>query len=635
MTEARFTLSGTPGESIIILDSCTNRTLLEIRSSPRGFITVLNPMGIQKMQGSNSRIIRPLPTLAPPEWSPDRIWTQINRWAMNRDKQDGEQNRETSASSAAPVEFRKEFRERAREMFRAETRILAAQNADRQLLRQYNTATIGEEELARTSREFPGAVIWAFRFLDPQEEPRDGQRLIEMVKHDMAQSGIEEECLPYLPRMSQGALTEILRQHRKHEWAITHLSMAGQACREWVKHCRTRDHNILPSLEKLQESIFVHSPQESILDEIIRMTQPELHQEAQEMAPCFKTTSRGLDQHLIMSMGPAAIQEMKLHNPGAIAWAMQDPGCPIRPIAEGEIAEMEQPHPGQIITAVKKQLEQDGLDPRHWRKFTLTPIPLVMAITSATTNREERMRTIHALMESGARPEPNTLQSFTFMTSYGKLEGEPRQTFMKLGLRESERRPAGGPRDQQAGLISEARNIMDYLKTMQNEGSPVQARSWGGLKRRSAAWRRRLLEQTQAEDWEREMARTGHQQRLWNSLVETPMKIGDFTIVHLGSQKMLWDESTNMKHCVRSYSPACAGGRSRVFSIRSGETPTATGEIRLHDSRWRAAQVRGPHNHPAGEGETKAMEELAQRYTQEWEKNPDHHFWSEETGENG
>jgi len=66
-------------------------------------------------------------------------------------------------------------------------------------------------------------------------------------------------------------------------------------------------------------------------------------------------------------------------------------------------------------------------------------------------------------------------------------------------------------------------------------------------------------------------------------------------------------ESQRMHHCVRSYWPFVASGRSRIYSIRHGETRYATLELQP-DTRKRTtprplkfAQLRGPCNAPPAE----------------------------------
>ena len=170
------------------------------------------------------------------------------------------------------------------------------------------------------------------------------------------------------------------------------------------------------------------------------------------------------------------------------------------------------------------------------------------------------------------------------------------------------------------GLNRQISDITDYIRNL-NPDAVVNSTSWNGLLQRSDEWHRDQRAHANLRQHDPDTM------KCWNSLIEEPIEFEKEKIIvtPLLSSIELYMESDEVQHCVRMYSEACSGGRSRIFKIRpmSGHEDrgkVGTMEIELNGNYWKVRQVRGIRNHPLTSSIENAADVVAQAYTTAWNK---------------
>lgn len=141
-----------------------------------------------------------------------------------------------------------------------------------------------------------------------------------------------------------------------------------------------------------------------------------------------------------------------------------------------------------------------------------------------------------------------------------------------------------------------ASEIADWVKRAGDAFTPSM--SYDAARVASEAWHRRVAELASS----RERADPGDGRVIDYAPLPTRLEIDGLAFHALATAGSLRLESERMHHCVRTYWPSVASGRSRIYSIRRGERHVATLELRRR--RWRAgadgpleiAQLKGPCN---------------------------------------
>lgn len=130
--------------------------------------------------------------------------------------------------------------------------------------------------------------------------------------------------------------------------------------------------------------------------------------------------------------------------------------------------------------------------------------------------------------------------------------------------------------------------VMDYLRsTKVKDTSILKGATWKSLMRRQVEWHLMFLRK------QREKLRASAVQYFWKPLVQE-VSLGVLTATSLNDSEALWEEGTEMSHCVGGYSPQCYNNTSRIYSIRNAAgARLATQEVRMVNGRWKTTQLYG------------------------------------------
>ncbi len=332
----------------------------------------------------------------------------------------------------------------------------------------------------------------------------------------------------------------------------------------------------------------------------------DIMQRAQAKLPAGRKTA-SLGHYNLAAMDPGLMRELERTNPGAAAWATNR----LRP-------EQGVNHPGQLVSLVRESMRDMELTPAAWKMAAALPPGKMSEVCSfmddeaagvyfrlaAQAGHAPDPERFHLLLDDGRRPEPGSL----------------RERAVVMALRADAEDPE---------LVwPHARDVMDYVRFMDRQGEETLARSWRRLCRESDRWHRVNRD---SNGWIRTLAEQGGMQTRWNSALPETFHHGEYSVVALDRQELLYLESRVMGHCVWSYGEKCAGGTSRIFSIREQGRVRATLEIvrRTPDSPWSVAQCRNRFNDRVTEQLERAAEAVAQRYDQAFREGFTHRSWRE------
>jgi hypothetical protein len=164
---------------------------------------------------------------------------------------------------------------------------------------------------------------------------------------------------------------------------------------------------------------------------------------------------------------------------------------------------------------------------------------------------------------------------------------------------------------------------LDYVLHLSATGETLNSRTFKGLQKKAARWHQEMTDHRLQNQWNAMLSEREGWIHSWNSLIPQT-QVDDLTFTPLTDERQLLQESLRMAHCVFSYGPRAAEGKSRLFSISRNHQHVATLEITPKGNSWQASQIRAYRNHPAEPQTDSASEELARQYTHAWSKNPKH-----------
>lgn len=311
--------------------------------------------------------------------------------------------------------------------------------------------------------------------------------------------------------------------------------------------------------------------------------------------------------------------ELTDKNPGALHWALTT--------ALHEL-EDEINHPGQVVKIVKVSLAGFGLRKNAWKTATslstkamatlnqsMKPelATLVLnALAQANTN-QPHSRTVRALLdEDPTRYNPLSEALATAASENNRFPGLARanaQTMTNLLVKHQ-----GGQRETFRSLSDAA----DYVRALTLNGDPLRSTTWNGLKKASEAWHRNLGHSSADSQWQKILAESNGEQRLWDSLLPQLETSNGLIARCLTSEHQLYQEAKAMQHCVVGYGRDCAKGSCHIYHLAEHGKHIATGEIRRTDGRWIVAQTKATRNHEAPNRAQEAMHEVAAAYTRAW-----------------
>ena len=363
-----------------------------------------------------------------------------------------------------------------------------------------------------------------------------------------------------------------------------------------------------------------------------------------------------LDQHNWAASAAPFLGSLLRTNPGAVTWLFAFCKYPVQD--SGPVQ-----HPGQIISTVRDHMRQSGLKDRNWRAAATLPVQ-VMHMLTAWCKPDAAAAALNLIGAAGSTPSPGTAGAIAFAMNprnngaiafamnprnNGAIafamdprnNGAPRaesrneERVLTLACRESGQHGADSPGDLQ--VRQNMRDALDYAAAMDAAGTQVRSTRWNGLLKASEKWHREREHARTQSEWEKLVSSLNGRYRAWNTMIpeagtggfweeisrEKGFWAEGFWAEALTDERQLNEESLEMDHCVILYGRRCAGGRSRIFSLRKDGQRVATGEIALEEDGWREQQTRGRGNRQADGDAVRAMRKIAALYNRAWEKDDD------------
>ena len=361
-----------------------------------------------------------------------------------------------------------------------------------------------------------------------------------------------------------------------------------------------------------------------------------------------------VDRYNMAAADPDMIRKLEETNPGAIHWAS----------AYGR-ANHEVTHPGQVITMAKESLSENGVSPHHWKIISRLPREIMDHVTRYELPGMGALL-LNAIGQAQTVPDADTMATITSkkiddydgFEQYTEIRKTNQTKILALTITEcardnsSQNQPDGAghaPKDItedsldrlmksiiattniprrsnniQREIQNQLNDIMDYTREMSSIGREITSTSFQGLTERSRLWHREMAARPTRRQWIRMLAEQDNRYRAWASAISEPFEDGEYTVTPLTSEKDLYHESEQMKHCVIGYGDNCTRNNSRVFSIKAAGRNVATMEIQPGPGSqgWRPNQVRGPHNHPVTDEIMAVANRTAEKYSQEYPASP-------------
>lgn len=171
-------------------------------------------------------------------------------------------------------------------------------------------------------------------------------------------------------------------------------------------------------------------------------------------------------------------------------------------------------------------------------------------------------------------------------------------------------------RTAKAGIQASAHELTlvnDFLKNSEQgvwQQIPEQP-TWPQLIRLQEEWHRlvQAKETGSSLSWESVLGAYGD-----------PDDDSSYAAIPLNSGSQLYNEGTEMRHCVSSYSSKCHNGECRIFSIIRGEARVGTLELAKGDDGWSVAQFKGKFNAKIEHPDAWIFaREVATAYSKAWE----------------
>ena len=296
-------------------------------------------------------------------------------------------------------------------------------------------------------------------------------------------------------------------------------------------------------------------------------------------------------------------------NPGAAAWHFH------RVRDQAALAQETVPfnHPGQIITRLKEYMQASAqLTPQEWKTMSSASTPDVSYLLN-TYGEPEAARIIGLFPAGNLRKIPKTvikeisaLRTYEdhMTNSHPVLSARASPKLGKMVLTEYYRKAsekAVPPSAVQREMLDQFSYVKDWvthaiIPVSSNGYAPqdtLTAKSWKGCMKAARRWHDLKAQENREKKQQQLLQRNGGTYLAWNNLVEQQVK-GQVTISALSDEAALIDEAIEMKHCVDTYGPRCAEGKSRVFRVCQGRTHCGTVELGLGENqKWKVYQFQG------------------------------------------
>ena len=254
-------------------------------------------------------------------------------------------------------------------------------------------------------------------------------------------------------------------------------------------------------------------------------------------------------------------------------------------------------HPGQIIAAVKDDLQ---MDPQLWKSLCRIRPDTFLSRAGGRPLRQMPLQrgtisTVCAAIDGANQPKApstalrvvDTLAEISVHFRTATCDAfNPWQAWTNLLHRFLD---PDRPQDEDyLGSLDTLRAIDDAIRDHARTGMPWGPGTWQTLKNRSDRWHTRLRRQgmTHVPDHLKNAT--------WESALP-PTTIGQFQFTPVTTARQLQKLGAHMGNCLGTYTTKCMSGQSRVFTITRNGALIAAGEI-LHDTgAWRAGHIETHH----------------------------------------
>ena len=351
-----------------------------------------------------------------------------------------------------------------------------------------------------------------------------------------------------------------------------------------------------------------------------KLVDPETRKLATELFNPSKTQDGTLVSHYNKTvLNRAVFQELARSSIHVIQYYCQN-------IAENHPAPVVLAHPGQVIQAVKKEV---NLTPAEWKYFCR--IPHGKTSPEYKDRRIQNIRTRMQALAEANQPQASNRQIISIMW---KTDHEQHDDLNQRGARwkalvqlmsrylERFQENTDDPRNERFD------RVLDALHGYWDAGMPWGPGDWDVLENRSEKWHQDMNQaRNQKQNDEIKNA-------VWTSLVPGST-INKYHFQPVTNATDLIETSRQMHNCLSTYWRRCLEGSRRVFVVRlqagtpdeqappnpnPSPNPTEEGkilaavELRRNGNEWRVGQIEAPRRRQFPQGIRTASEKLRKMY---------------------
>ena len=291
-------------------------------------------------------------------------------------------------------------------------------------------------------------------------------------------------------------------------------------------------------------------------------------------------------------------------NPGAATWAMhRKPQGTLDP-----------EHPGDIIRAVRSELEKNGLAANSWRYFATRDPKIVAKLASQEI--KEATQVMNAMAKTRETPHPKDIEDicrrlWQNQERWGfEVWAQQKNRVLELLIPACRRAREQGEDPKE--LTRHIYEVRDYINA---QGQEITATTWNGLMKAQQRWHREWRWQQAEQQMEEAIRKAGGVEPRWESLIES-VTIDDLEFTAITDARSLFAEGAQMDHCVGTYWERCMDGSARIFRVSQNGKVIGTTEIAKQHGTWRQTQTRGKWNGDVDQDVCQAVDTLAGRYNQ-------------------
>lgn len=307
--------------------------------------------------------------------------------------------------------------------------------------------------------------------------------------------------------------------------------------------------------------------------------------------------------------------------PAVSAWAMDD----------SLIHRNQHTNPGEMVAQIRDRMQGIGLERSSWRNTSRIPGPAMNVISHARFPNYLAAIILNAAAANNISPSKGLMNHAANIAAVTARRSRflkrpsgkdtPKNLFARQTLQKLIAVVLKSPETELDQ--ADTTGIADYAAALINDDTPFTNTTLSGIKKASARWHRRIAQLNLENEIRQRLASYGGWVPTWNSLLpqheaDTPQ--GKYTVHPLTDTVSLLSEGRFQRHCVGAYDRHCLTGRTRIFSIRTGDDIVATTEIQLQNGRWKNAQTRGIQNKRCPAHINDLASRIARQYQKEYDR---------------